>query len=73
MEYILKVHEDAIIDIQDAFEWYEAKKDGLGFEFIEEIKAGFQHICSHPQYYNSINQHFRRFKISRFPYLLSMK
>ena len=68
--YSLKVQSEAVIDIQEAFEWYEMQKNGLGFEFIEEVENGFENICKHPQYYTSVNADFRRLKVKRFPYLI---
>lgn len=70
MAYNLHVQAEAIMDMQDAFDWYQAKKDGLGFEFLEEVETGFQNICNNPQYYTAINGHFRRHKVKRFPYLV---
>ena len=70
MKYILEVQSEAIIDIQEAFEWYESLREGLGFEFIEEVESGYENICKHPQYYTAINEHFRRLKISRFPFII---
>ena len=70
MNYHLQIQSEAIIDIQEAFEWYEKQRDGLGFEFIEEIENGYENICKHPSYYTLINADFRRLKIKRFPYLI---
>jgi toxin ParE1/3/4 len=70
MDYALKIQSEAVIDIQEAFEWYQMKKAGLGFEFMEEIETGFQKIAAQPHYYTSINQRFRRFKITRFSYMI---
>ena len=70
MNYNLQIQSEAIIDIQEAFEWYEKQRDGLGFEFIEEIENGYENICKHPSYYTLINADFRRLKIKRFPYLI---
>ena len=70
MNYALKIQHEAVIDIQEAFEWYEMQQTGLGFEFIEEIENGFANICEHPKYYTSINKVFRRIKIKMFPYLI---
>ena len=55
MNYNLQIQSEAIIDIQEAFEWYEKQRDGLGFEFIEEIENGYENICKHPSYYTLIN------------------
>ncbi len=70
MSYALNIQSEAIIDIQTAFEWYELQKNGLGFEFIEEVEKGFTKICNHPQYYTFVTAYLRRFKIGRFPYLI---
>ncbi|MDI3318206.1 type II toxin-antitoxin system RelE/ParE family toxin [Pinibacter soli] len=70
MSYTLELQAEAVIDIQDAFEWYEEQKRGLGFELLDEIEAGFEKICESPFHYSSINESFRRFKIKRFPYLI---
>ena len=70
MSYSLELQSEAVIDIHEVFEWYQIKREGLGFDFIEEIEAGFKSICDHPQYYASINKNFRRYKINRFPFLI---
>lgn len=70
MSYGLIIQSKAIIDIQEAFEWYEEQNPGLGFDFIEEVENGYDKICNYPTYYAAINSHFRRLKINRFPYLI---
>lgn len=70
MDYSLEIQSEAVIEMQEAFDWYEMQKEGLGFEFIEELEDGFQNICKNPQYYTSINKSFRRFNVKRFPYLI---
>jgi len=56
--------------LREAFEWYELKKEGLGFEFINEVEAVYAKLCDHPLNYSAIKQHFRKIKIQRFPYLV---
>ena len=70
MSFNLVLQSEAVIDIQEAFEWYEGQKSGLGLEFKTEIKEGFEKICNHQLYYSAINNRFRRLKINRFPYLI---
>lgn len=48
----------------------ENQREGLRYEFIEEIEAGYEKISNHPHYYTAINQRFRRLKVNRFPYLV---
>jgi plasmid stabilization system protein ParE len=68
--HILEIQAEAVIDIQEAFEWYEAQRSGLGVEFIEELESSYDDLCNHPQHYTSINEQFRRLKVNRFPYLI---
>ena len=70
MSYALGIQSEAVIDIQQGFEWYEMQRDGLGFDFIEEVESGFEKICQHPQFYLSVSEHLKRLKIKRFPYLI---
>lgn len=70
MSYTLVLQAEAIIDIQEAYEWYEEQKTGLGDEFLGELEIGQNKICNHPQYYYSVHEHFRRLKINRFPYVI---
>lgn len=70
MSYALEIQSEAVIDIQEAFEWYETKREGLGFDFIEEVENGLENISNNPKYYSFISENFRRYKIKRFPYLV---
>ena len=70
MSYALEIQQEAVSDIQEAFEWYEIQKAGLGFEFIEEVENALANISEHPKFYTAINRFFRRIKIKRFPYLI---
>jgi toxin ParE1/3/4 len=42
MTYSLRIQAEAIIDLLEAFEWYEKQKQGLGVELIEEIQIGYK-------------------------------
>ena len=39
MAYSLFIQKEAIIEVREAFEWYEEQKQGLGYELIKEIEA----------------------------------
>ena len=36
MSYSLELQSEAVIDIQEAFEWYQVKREGLGFDFTKK-------------------------------------
>ena len=31
-------------DVEAAFSWYEGEESGLGFEFLEELRAAYQQV-----------------------------
>jgi toxin ParE1/3/4 len=72
MTYVLKVQNEAVLDIQEAYEWYEKKRAGLGDEFIAEIEYCLEKITANPQYYSfaGSSEKFRRIKTRRFPYMI---
>jgi toxin ParE1/3/4 len=70
MSFPLTVQYEAVFEIQEAFEWYESKRQGLGHELIEEIETGYEKICTYPEHYPPFSSYFRRYKLKRFPYLI---
>jgi toxin ParE1/3/4 len=70
MAYNLSLQTEAILEIQEAFEWYEEQKEGLGYELLEEIEACYNNLKTHPERYSYINGFYRRIKTNRFPYIL---
>lgn len=44
MSYQLIVKEEAVIEIEDAFLWYEKEKEGLGWEFIAALEGYYEKI-----------------------------
>lgn len=67
MSYSLIIRPEAELDIQDAFEWYEAQAPGLGSEFVR-IDACLSNIGRNPLAYPLIYQQARRVLLRRFPY-----
>jgi toxin ParE1/3/4 len=70
MSYNLVIQTEALLDIQEAFEWYEKKREGLGYLLIEEIEICYRNLSDHPYHYSYINKQYRRIKVNRFPYLI---
>lgn len=70
MSYKLIIRLEAELDIQDAFEWYEAQSSssGLGSEFIRAVDACLSNIGRNPLAYPIIYKQARRALIRRFPY-----
>jgi plasmid stabilization system protein ParE len=70
MTYNIVLQEEAVLEIQEAFEWYENQKSGLGYELLAIIEVCFKKISQHPSHYTYINERYRRIKTNRFPYLI---
>ena len=58
------------LDIEAAFEWYEGEEQGLGFEFLEELRAAYFRILDHPFGYQDLRSGIRRTLTRRFPYAI---
>lgn len=68
MTYALIIKPKAEFDIQDAYEYYEKGKPGLGSEFVRAVDACFAKIGRNPLAYPVLHKQIRRVLIRRFPY-----
>lgn len=41
-------------DVEAAFDWYEFEEPGLGFEFLQELRATYQRILNEPFGYQEL-------------------
>lgn len=68
MSWIVIIRPRAEADLLDARQWYDAQRDGLGNEFLDEVKRAIilleKKADQRPLYY----QDFRRLLTRRFPY-----
>jgi toxin ParE1/3/4 len=58
----------AAADIDSAYEWYEREREGLGEEFLQEVRATLKLVLSMPEGYPVVERRTRRALIHRFPY-----
>jgi toxin ParE1/3/4 len=66
----LLILEEVGDEIEEAYNWYEEQREGLGEELLIEIGKSYKKLSEHPQYYSYSSKKFRRIKIDRFPYFL---
>ena len=66
--YNLILEDLAIIEMQEAFEWYESIEQGLGFKLLEKAEICFFYITNNPQHYYNISDKDRRIHLNKFPY-----
>ncbi|MBM4035324.1 MAG: type II toxin-antitoxin system RelE/ParE family toxin [Planctomycetes bacterium] len=64
----LILHPDVGADIAEAYSWYEARRAGLGEEFLGCVDACIESICRNPQIHAIVEESYRRALVRRFPY-----
>ena len=72
MAHKLVITPFAYNDEQEAYEWYEAQRTGLGEELLKELETAYQKIANNPEHYGFIDERkqLRDYLIHRFPYLI---
>ena len=58
----------AAADIEDAYQWYERRRNGLGDEFLASVSSCLESIAWQPEQYPEVYRHTRRALLQRFPY-----
>jgi plasmid stabilization system protein ParE len=61
---------EAVMDLADAYSWYEERRSGLGEEFLTCVEATLESICRSPVMYSIVNADYRRALVRRFPYAI---
>ena len=64
----LTVAPEAARDIDDAYDWYELRRVGLGEDFLCSGDACIQAICRDPEMHAIVHEDYRRGLVRRFPY-----
>ena len=59
---------ETALDIEQAYASYEARRAGLGEEFLSCVDACVQAICRSPEVQAKIHKEYRRALLRRFPF-----
>jgi plasmid stabilization system protein ParE len=59
---------EAEADVEEAFEWYEAQRPGLGAAFRRALDIAVAAVENHAEAYAVIHRGTRRVLLPRFPY-----
>ena len=68
MKYSVSIRPRAETDLQEAYQWYEAQRLGLGIDFLEEMKRAMTLLEREPERRPCYYRGFRRWLTRRFPY-----
>ncbi len=55
-------------DVEEAFQWYEAQRRGLGAVFRHSLDVAVEAVGSWPVVYAIVHRNTRRFLLPKFPY-----
>jgi len=69
----LRILPEAVADATEAYRWYEARRPGLGEEFLSSVDACIHFIRRNPELFERIRGDFRRATVRRFPYVVFFK
>jgi plasmid stabilization system protein ParE len=57
-------------DVWRAFEWYQSEREGLGEEFLAQLRQTLDRIAAYPNSYSEVYRSVRRAPLRKFPYLV---
>ncbi len=70
MSYQIIVRPEAAREVQQAFDWYQEKTEGLGLEFLRAADACLAGVQRNPLASPIMYQEIRRALLRKFPYIL---
>lgn len=60
----------AAAEIEEAFQWYDEQKRGLGRQFLEAVREALSAVEAAPQQFPRVRGEIRRALLRRFPYAI---
>ncbi len=62
------LRDEAQVEFDKAFDWYDAQRAGLGAEFVAEVQRAFDRIETNPLMHRVVFADIRKAAVRRFPY-----
>jgi len=70
MDNKIIISSEAVKELQESYEWYEARSDGLGGRFVEFFEKAINLILLNPEGYPNKREPYREMVLGKFPYLI---
>ena len=70
MAYRLLIEPEAELDLEQAFDWYNQQRSGLGRKFLECIEEVFTRLCEMPDSSAIVQGKARLTLARRFPFVI---
>jgi len=70
MDYKIILSVKVVKDLQESYEWYEDRSEGLGGQFVELVDKAIKLIILNPEAYPNKKSPYREIVLSKFPYVI---
>lgn len=70
MTFAIVVQPQAEADLAAAFDWYQQRKPGLGFELLDEAETSISSLSEQPFRHQCRYRDARTARLRRFPYVV---
>jgi plasmid stabilization system protein ParE len=70
MSYTIELHPKAVLEIDESYQWYEERSEGLGDRFIDAINKKLNQISVQPEIYSKKKGNLRETKVDTFPFTI---
>lgn len=70
MKYYLRLADEALTDIEQAAQWYEDKRKGLGKEFSEITVNYLEYLARNAHSHAKVHGEYRELVMKRFPFVI---
>ena len=70
MSLPIRLLPEAKAEFDTAADWYEAKRVGLGRDFVRRVGEVFVQITANPRLHSRVYREVRKAIVTRFPYIV---
>lgn len=70
MSYQIELHPEAVSELEDAYQWYELRSEGLGKRFMSAVNKQMQELALSPENHAKKKGNHRAAAIATFPYVI---
>ena len=64
----VQYHENALQELRDIIDWYNAQRSGLGSIFLDKYESALEAIIASSGMWPNIEQNAKRYLTDQFPY-----
>ena len=70
MLFNIELHPEAIMEIEESYQWYEDRSEGLGVRFLDAVNKRLTEIARQPELYPKKKRNYREVAIENFPFTI---